>query len=99
MFGIPVLGRYAAVEAFKIGFFCEQRTGFHLHEDLCHVVVAEDEVVITNLVNRGTVLVNYRLGDLASLASDSCPCGRTSLRLAALKGRTDEIVRLTEDGP
>ena len=95
-FGIPVLGRYAAVEAFKIGFFCEQRTGFHLHEDLCHVVVAEDEVVITNLVNRGTVLVNYRLGDLASLASDSCPCGRTSLRLAALKGRTDEIVRLTD---
>ncbi len=36
-FGIPVLSRYNAVEAFKIGFFCEHRTGFHIHEDLCHV--------------------------------------------------------------
>ena len=36
-FGIPVLSRYSAMECLKIGFFCEQRRGFHLHEDLCHV--------------------------------------------------------------
>ena len=33
----PVLSRYSAMECLKIGFFCEQRRGFHLHEDLCHV--------------------------------------------------------------
>ena len=39
-FGIPVMSRYNAVESFKIGYFCERRTGFHLHEDLCHVRIA-----------------------------------------------------------
>jgi phenylacetate-CoA ligase len=106
-FATKVLSRYAAVEAFKIGFFCERRNGFHLHEDLCHVRVIDEkgpsppgktgEVVLTNLVNRGTVLVNYRIADLASFASDECSCGRTSRRLARLSGRTDEIVRL-QDG-
>lgn len=38
-FGIPVHSIYNAVEAFKIGFSCEEGTGFHLHEDLCHVRV------------------------------------------------------------
>ncbi len=77
--GIPVLSRYNAVEAFKIGFFCEERTGFHVHEDLCHVrVVREDgttappgeqgQVVISNLVNRASVLLNYPIGDVASMS-------------------------------
>jgi len=29
-FSVPVLSMYNAVEAFKIGFFCEARHGFHL---------------------------------------------------------------------
>jgi phenylacetate-coenzyme A ligase PaaK-like adenylate-forming protein len=106
-FGIPVLSRYNAVEAFKIGFFCEERTGFHLHEDLCHVRIAgpdgrqvpagtQGEVVITNLVNRGTVLLNYPLGDLASLSQAHCPCGRTSALLSELEGRVEDILPLAD---
>ncbi len=82
-FGVPVLSTYQAMECFKIGFFCENRENFHLHEDLCHVKivnadgeeVADDEkgeVVISNLVNRGTVLLNYRLGDIASISNRKC---------------------------
>jgi phenylacetate-CoA ligase len=103
--GIVAISRYNAVEAFKIGFFCEQRSGFHLHEDLCHVsVVGPDggavqpgesgEVVISNLVNRATVLLNYRLGDLARMTLEPCPCGRTSRRLTELEGRVGEIIHL-----
>jgi phenylacetate-CoA ligase len=104
-FGVPVLSRYNAIEAFKIGFFCEARDGFHLHEDLCHVVVSgsdgrpvppgeSGQVVISNLVNRGTVLLNYKLGDLARAADEPCPCGRTSRRLLELDGRLTDVVRL-----
>jgi phenylacetate-CoA ligase len=104
-FGVPVLSRYNAIEAFKIGFFCEARDGFHLHEDLCHVVVTRadgrpaspgesGQVVISNLVNRGTVLLNYKLGDLASGTDDPCPCGRTSRRLLELDGRLTDVIRL-----
>jgi phenylacetate-CoA ligase len=104
-FGVPVLSTYAAVEAFKVGYFCEQRRGFHLYEDLCDVWIAADdgtplpagergEVVISNFVNRATVLLNYRLGDLAHLAEEQCSCGRTSPLLSELEGRVSEIVHL-----
>ena len=105
--GVPVLSRYAAAEAIRIGHFCELGRGFHLHEDLCHVrVVAADgrpaepgevgEVVVTDLLNRASVLINYRLGDLATISDEPCPCGRTSRVLTELQGRTSAIVRLAD---
>jgi phenylacetate-CoA ligase len=105
--GIPVLSRYNAVEAFKIGFFCEERRGFHLNEDLCHVRIVnasgEDvapgdkgEVVISNLVNRGTILLNYRLGDLAVMSRERCSCGRTLPLLADLEGRVEDTIFLPD---
>jgi phenylacetate-CoA ligase len=103
--GIPVVSRYNCVESFKIGFFCEERRGFHLHDDLCHVRIVDTEgrtvpdgthgeVVISNLVNRGTVLLNYRLGDLATIVTEPCGCGRTTRVLSELEGRVSEFVGL-----
>ena len=104
-FEIPVLGVYNAVEAFKLAFACEQRDGFHVHEDLCHVWLADGdgrpvppgeqgEVVISNLVNRGSVLLNYRLGDLARFTDERCACGRSTRRLVDLQGRVDDVFEL-----
>jgi phenylacetate-CoA ligase len=106
-FGIPVLSRYNAVEAFKIGFFCERRTGFHLHEDLCHLRVVDAEgrdvpcgepgrIVISNLVNRASVLLNYPIGDFGALSSLPCPCGRTLRLLSELEGRVEDILALAD---
>ena len=103
--GVPVLGGYGAAESLRLGYVCEQRTGFHLHDDLVHVVAVDEtgaavpdgttgELVITNLVNRGTVLLNYRLGDLGRIERDACPCGRASPRLVEIVGRTADVVRL-----
>jgi phenylacetate-CoA ligase len=50
--------------------------------------------VITNLVNRGTVLLNYRLGDVARLLPGTCSCGRTFPLLSSLDGRVEDFVRL-----
>ena len=107
-FGVRVFSRYTAVESFRIGFTCAHRSGFHIREDLCSLQVVDDEgkrvrngvpgeVVITNLVNRGTVLINYRIGDLGALSGEHCPCGRTLPVLAQLEGRTEDIIHL-EDG-
>lgn len=104
---IPVFSQYNAIEAFKIGFFCEEGNGFHLHEDLCHVRVVDPrgktleadqtgQIVITNLVNRGTVLLNYLLNDLAAISTRSCPCGRTFQVLSGLQGREEDIITLDE---
>ena len=89
-FGIPVLGTYQAVEAFKIAFECG--SGLHVNADLYPVRIVDSdgravpagetgEVVVSNLVNRATVLLNYRLGDLAAMTADPCPCGRALPRL------------------
>jgi phenylacetate-CoA ligase len=103
--GARVMSRYVASEAFKIGYFCERRTGFHLHDDLCHVRVMRadgsdappgeaGEVVISNLVNRGTVLLNYPMGDLAAFAGESCACGRGHRLLSELHGRVEDVLPL-----
>jgi len=80
-YGVPLLSHYNATEAFQIGFLCEERQDFHLQVDLCHLMVVSGDgtkaapgapggVVITNLVNRGTVLLNY-----GSATSPGCPRG------------------------
>jgi len=103
--GIPVVSNYGAVECLKIGFECGEGSGYHLHEDLCHVrIIKRDgeeappgtrgEVVVSNLMNRGTVLLNYRLGDLATLSTDTCSCGRTTSLLSELDGRVEDIITL-----
>jgi phenylacetate-CoA ligase len=107
--GVPVLDHYGAAECLKIGYTCPAG-GFHLHEDLAHVRIINGrgdtlppgtpgEVVISNLVNRGTVLLNYRLGDVAALAEPGCSCGRTSRLLVGFEGRSTEVVRLPDGEP
>lgn len=104
-FGIPVLSAYQAIEAFKIGFECELHRGLHLNCDLypvrivnsagTEVVSGENgDVVVSNLINRATVLLNYRLGDIAFVQPELCPCGRTLPLLSFIQGRTDDWIRL-----
>ena len=96
-FGIPVLSRYSAMECLKIGFFCERRHGFHLHEDLCHVQASESgELLLSNLFNRGSVLLNYRIGDRGTLSDEPCPCGRSARLLVDLDGRVNEVIELPD---
>jgi phenylacetate-CoA ligase len=54
------------------------------------------ELVISNLVNRGSVLLNYRIGDRGSLSDDPCPCGRSTRRILELDGRTEDAVVLPD---
>ncbi len=106
-FGCAVLSSYGAGEAMNIGFICEKRTAFHLNVDLAHVQLVDahgdpvpmghsGEVVVSNLVNRAMVLLNYRLGDVAVLLSEACPCGRTLPLLRLLEGRIDEAIQLPD---
>jgi phenylacetate-CoA ligase len=106
-FGLEVLAHYQAVETPMIGFECERGTGFHHNLDLCAVRVlggsgkdlppgSPGEAVVSNLVGRGTVLLNYRLGDIVAMLPEPCPCGR-SLPLLSLESRADEWIE-TADG-
>jgi len=50
--------------------------------------------VISNLTNRATVLLNYKLGDTVTLGRAPCSCGRTLPVLEVLEGRTSDMVSL-----
>ena len=104
-FGIPVFGAYQANEALKLGFECDCHTGLHINTDLYPLRVVDQagrdlpagetgEVVISNLVNRATVLLNYRLGDLAAWLPGPCPCGRVLPLLSFPPGRSDDWIVL-----
>ena len=96
--GIPIFCTYQAIEMFKIGFECEAHEGVHLNIDLYPLRLEEGsgEVIVSNLVNRATVLLNYRLGDVVSWLPGRCSCGRTLPRISLPQGRSDDFVRLTD---
>ena len=104
-FAVPVISTYQAAEALRIGFQCEHRKGFHLSIDHTAVQVVDGagnavaagkrgEVVISNLVNRATVLLNYRLGDVVTVSSTACACGRTLPMIETIDGRTTDFILL-----
>jgi phenylacetate-CoA ligase len=82
----------------------EARDGLHVHEDHFLVEVVdpesgapleegvEGELVFTTLVKEAMPLLRYRTGDIASLVSDPCVCGRTTARIRGLRGRRDDVI-------
>ncbi len=104
-FGIPAFSIYASVEAPSIGFECKEHRGIHINEDIYPVRVVDGsgrslppgergEVVVSNLVNRAMVLLNYRLGDLAARLPGTCPCGRSFPMMSYPEGRRDDRLEL-----
>ncbi|HEX7980933.1 MAG TPA: hypothetical protein VF461_20165 [Gemmatimonadaceae bacterium] len=105
--GALVYSTYQASETGRLGFECERRSGWHLNVDLCAVRLvdadgqtvpdeSEGEVVVSNLHNRATVILNFRLGDRAVMAGAPCGCGRGLPVLRALLGRHSEVIRLAD---
>ena len=105
--GALVYSTYQATETGRIGFECERRSGWHLNVDLCAVRLVdaegasvpagmEGEVVVSNLHNRATVILNYRLGDRAIMADAPCACGRGLPVMRELLGRRTEVVQLAD---
>jgi phenylacetate-CoA ligase len=107
-FGVPVFMSYSSNEALRIGFECGAGPGYHLHEDLCAVRIVDDDgrtlapgekgrVIISNLMNRGTMLLNYDQGDRARLIAEPCACGRSSTRIELTETRDVPMLK-TLDG-
>ena len=83
---------------------CEARAGLHVCDDhfLPEVVDPatgavreagqEGELVLTTLTKRAMPMVRYRTGDVTTLLPEPCACGRTSARIARIKGRSDDML-------
>jgi phenylacetate-CoA ligase len=82
----------------------EARDGLHLNEDhfLPEIIDpvsgeprpegAEGELVLTCLTKEALPMIRYRTGDVTSLDATPCRCGRTTARIARIKGRVDDML-------
>lgn len=88
-----------------VSFECaEERHGSHVNEDhfLAEIVDPdsgeplpdgeEGVLVITTLTKQALPLIRYWTGDVTSLDHSRCSCGRTLVRMAMVKGRTDDML-------
>jgi len=50
------------------------------------------ELVFTTLTKEGTPIIRYRTRDITFLNREPCSCGRTSVRMHRLLGRTDDML-------
>lgn len=102
---VPVFSTYEACEALKIGFECDAHEGYHVNIDTYPVRIVGDDgqdvpagaigrVVVSNLSNRATVLLNYDLGDQARWLPAPCRCGRTLPRLELVEGSAIPCITL-----
>ncbi len=83
---------------------CEFKTGMHFQDDHFYPEIVDvdtleplpygesGELVITTLTKEGMPLIRYRTRDIASLNDDPCPCGRTSVKLNKITGRSDDML-------
>jgi phenylacetate-CoA ligase len=108
--GIAVLSVYQAVEVGIIGWECERQCGHHLNVDLYPIRIVDSnrrevpigdpgQIVASNLVNRGTVLLHYLLGDLARRLPEPCECGRSLPLLSLVEGRATDWLRSASGRP
>jgi phenylacetate-CoA ligase len=83
---------------------CEHQNGLHVFEDHFYPEIIDPktgkvlpdgekgELVITTLTKEGTPVLRYRTRDITYLDHSPCPCGRTSVRMHRLLGRTDDML-------
>lgn len=83
---------------------CETQHGSHIHEDHFYPEIIDPvtleplpigeqgELVFTTLTKEGMPLLRYRTKDLTSLMPGECACGRTSVRMTPIMGRSDDML-------
>lgn len=106
LLGIDALDIYGLTEMAGPGVSCEclHKQGMHVQED--HVIPeiidpdtleplpygSTGELVFTTITKEGTPLLRYRTHDLCRLNAKTCACGRTTVRMDRICGRTDDML-------
>ena len=98
MYGLSeVIGPGVATE-------CSCKCGLHIQED--HFIpeiidpVTEEvlpfgskgELVFTTVTKEGLPLLRYRTRDISTLSYEKCECGRTTVRMSKVLGRSDDML-------
>ncbi len=104
--GLLALDIYGLTEMIGPGVAneCEYKEGLHICDDHFYPEIINPEtgevlpygehgeLVITTLTKEATPLIRYRTRDITALIPGECRCGRTSIRMKRILGRTDDML-------
>lgn len=104
--GIKVTDNYGLTEVMGPGVAgeCCEEPGMHINEDHFLVEIIdpvteepleygeEGELVITPLTKEAFPVLRYRTRDITVLNPEPCRCGRTTVRMKKIKGRSDDML-------
>ncbi|MBV9228857.1 MAG: AMP-binding protein [Chloroflexi bacterium] len=105
-FGLEAFDLYGLTEVIGPGVSaeCSVHQGLHINEDHFYPEVIDPdtsvrlpdgqvgELVLTCLTREALPLLRYRTRDRVALVHDACPCGRSSVRMQRVRGRTDDML-------
>ncbi len=87
-----------------VSYECSEQDGSHVCEDHFFPEIIDPdtlkplpygqtgELVFTTLTKEGMPLLRYRTRDLCTLAEGECACGRTSVKMGRIMGRSDDML-------
>ncbi len=87
-----------------VSFECSEQKGMHINEDhFAAEIIDPDteevlpegswgELVFTALDKEAFPMMRYRTRDICCLSREKCSCGRTLIRMAKPKGRSDDML-------
>ena len=101
-FGCPVANGYGSRDAGFIAHECPQGSMHLTDEDLVVEIVdaqglpvpagESGEIVVTHMATQHFPFIRYRTGDVASMGTEPCTCGRRLATLREIQGRSTDFV-------
>ena len=102
--GINLYSTYASTEMSTTFTECEYQQGGHHHPELIITEVLDDagnrvgenesgELTITTLGVEAMPLVRFRTGDIVTMHTGTCACGRNTARVSPVLGRKQQMIK------
>ncbi|MDR0900560.1 MAG: phenylacetate--CoA ligase [Methanobrevibacter sp.] len=106
--GITAVNIYGLTELMGPGVAneCMVKKGLHIADDHFYPEIIDSktketlpegekgELVLTTLTREGMPVIRFRTKDITSLNYDKCDCGRTTVRMSRITGRTDDMLKV-----
>lgn len=103
VFECDVYVYYGSVEVQAIASECSQHSGYHISAENIVVEIVDDEgkpvpaegegrILLTSLHSYAMPFIRYEIGDIGMISDRACPCGRGLPLLAAIQGRTADVI-------
>ncbi|WP_072680229.1 phenylacetate--CoA ligase family protein [Arcobacter sp. LA11] len=106
IWGIPFYEVYGLSEIIGPGVAggCKHSDRLHINEDHFYPEILDPdtlepvkegergELVLTTITKQGLPIIRYRTGDITSLDFTPCRCGRTTVKMESVVGRSDDMI-------